>query len=280
LGVRTDLAGERVKHALRDVASGFQAERLLVEAGAIAFRCLLALITGALCVLGLLGLFGLDALWTGKLMPQFRGSVSPPAFALINDAVLYVLTQQQLFWATAGLALAVWQASSVVRAAGELLNRIHDLEETRSWKRVMLSSIGLGAALLVTFTAAVAAMVLGQLGVEQLLGSSAVATSVGEVARWSLAAALLLIAVGLVVRGAPNTERRLRWIALGSALVVVGWLVTSLLFGLYLTKAADFSTVFGNLATVFLLVEYLFVGSLIFLVGLLLNAALERRSGS
>lgn len=280
MGVKTDLAGEQVKLALRDVASGFQAERLLVEAGAIAFRCLLALITGALCVLGLLGLFGLDAIWTGELAPRLRGSVSPPAFALIDDAALYVLTRQQLFWATAGLALAVWQSSSVVRAAGELLNRIHDLEETRSWKRVMLTSIGLGAVLFVTFTAAVATVVLGHLGVEQLLGGSALATAVGEVARWGLAAVLLLIAVGLVVRGAPNSERRLRWISFGSVLVVVGWLVTSLLFGLYLTKVAEFSTVFGNLATLFLLVEYLFVGSLVFLVGLLLNAALERRSGS
>ncbi len=280
MGVKTDLAGEQVKYALRDVASGFQAERLLVEAGAIAFRCLLALITGALCVLGLLGLFGLDAIWTGELAPRLRGSVSPPAFALIDDAVLYVLTQGQLFWATAGLALAVWQSSSVVRAAGELLNRIHDLEETRSWKRVMLTSIGLGAALFVTLVAAVATLVLGHLGVEQLLGGSALARLVGEVARWGLAAALLLLAVGLVVRGAPNSERRLRWITFGSVLVVVGWLVTSLLFGLYLTKVAEFSTVFGNLATLFLLVEYLFVGSLVFLVGLLLNAALERRKGS
>lgn len=269
---------DRLKLAARDVGSGFQEQRVLVEAGAIAFRCLLALITAALCLLGLLGLLGLDTVWTEEVAPQLRESASPPAFTLIDDAVLYVLTQEQVFWATAGLALAVWQSSSVVRAAGELLNRIYGIEETRSWKRVMLSSIGLGAAILSVFAAALAAMTAGRVGLEQLLGGDTVATILGAVVGWGVAAALLLLAVALVVRGAPNADRPFRWVTFGSVVVIIGWLLTSLVFGLYLTLAADFSTVFGNVATVFLLVEYLFISSVVFLVGLLLDAALEQRS--
>lgn len=269
---------DRLKLAARDVGSGFQEQRVLVEAGAIAFRCLLALITAALCLLGLLGLLGLDTVWTEEVAPQLRENASPPAFTLIDDAVLYVLTQEQVFWATAGLALAVWQSSSVVRAAGELLNRIYGIEETRSWKRVMLSSIGLGAAILSVFAAALAAMTAGRVGLEQLLGGDTGATILGAVVGWGVAAALLLLAVALVVRGAPNADRPFRWVTFGSVVVIIGWLLTSLVFGLYLTLAADFSTVFGNVATVFLLVEYLFISSVVFLVGLLLDAALEQRS--
>jgi membrane protein len=142
----------------------------------------------------------------------------------------------------------------------------------------MLSSIGLGAALLSVFAAALAAMTAGRVGLEQLLGGDTVATILGAVVGWVVTAALLLLAVALVVRGAPNADRPFRWVTFGSVVVIIGWLLTSLVFGLYLTLAADFSTVFGNVATVFLLVEYLFISSVVFLVGLLLDAALEQRS--
>ena len=277
-GAVADRLGARVKQAARDVAAGFQEQRVLVEAGAIAFRCLLAVITAALCLLGLFGLFSLDSVWTEEVAPGLRGAASPPAFTLIDDAVLYVLTQEQLFWATGGLALAIWQSSSVVRAVGELLNRMYDVEETRSWKRVMLTSIGLGAAVLVIFAATLATVTAGRVGLEQVLGGGTLAGIAGAAVSWLVAAALLLLALALVVRGAPNAERRFHWITFGSALVLVGSLLTSVAFYLYLTLVADFSTVFGNVATVFLLVEYLFIASVVFLVGLLLDAALEQRS--
>jgi membrane protein len=279
-GAVTDRLGTRVRDVARAVGAGFQEQRILIEAGAIAFRCVLALITGALCVLGVLGILGLETVWTEELAPPLRESASAAAFTVIDDAVLYVLTEEQLFWATAGLALAIWQSSSVVRAVGELLNRIYEIEETRSWKRVMLSSIGLGAVLLAVITAALAAVTLAGLGVEQLLGGTTAAAIIGDVVRWALAAALLLLALALAVRGSPNIERPFRWITLGSVFVVGGWLVTSLAFGVYLTAIADYSSVFGNVATVFLLIEYLFIGSVVFLVGLLLDAVLERRNST
>ncbi len=120
------------REAAEDVRAGFQRYRLLVEAGAIAFRALLALLTGALCVLGLLGLLNLGALWHDELAPTLRDNASQAGFTLISDTVLYILREEQLFWVTAGFALAVWQSSSVVRAAGEILNRIYEIEETRS----------------------------------------------------------------------------------------------------------------------------------------------------
>jgi membrane protein len=270
--------GAWLKHTARDVGSGFQEQRVLVEAGAIAFRSLLALITAALCLLGLFGLLNLESVWTEEVVPQLRESASPPAFNLLDDAVLYVLTEEQLFWATAGFALALWQASSVIRAAGELLNRIYGVEETRSWKRVMLTSISVGAALLVVSAAALAAITAGRVGLEQLLGGGTVAAVLGAAVSWAVAIALLLLALGLVVRGASNAERPFRWITVGSAAIVGGLFLLTLVFGLYLTVIADFSSVFGNVATVFLLIEYLFLASVLFLVGLLLDAALERRS--
>jgi membrane protein len=48
---------------------------------------------------------------------------------------------------------------------------------------------------------------------------------------------------------------------------VIAWVGTSLVFGLYVTQVADYNSIFGSLATVFVLFSYLYVSSVSFLIG-------------
>ena len=40
-----------------------------------------------------------------------------------------------------------------------------------------------------------------------------------------------------------------------------------MVFGLYVTQVADYNSIFGSLATVFVLLSYLYVSSVAFLIG-------------
>jgi len=55
-----------------------------------------------------------------------------------------------------------------------------------------------------------------------------------------------------------------------------GWLVMSIGFGLYLREIADYNSVFGGLATVVVLIGYLYAAAVVFLGGVQLDA-LKRR---
>ncbi len=142
----------------------------------------------------------------------------------------------------------------------------------------MLSSIAVGAAVLMLMAGALAVLTLGAIGAEALFGSTPLALVLGFVLRWGVAAGLFFLAVSLVVRAGPNVERSLRWVTFGSVLVVVAWLVTSLLFGLFLRAIAGSGSVFGSFATIFVLAEYLYLSALAFLVGLLVDTVIQRRS--
>ena len=266
------------REAVAEVVSGFREHGLLIEAGAIAFRLFLALLTGALCIIGLLGFFDLTEVWSNEVAPRIRESVSTPAFKVIDDAVLYILETQQLFWVTAGAALAVWQLSSVVRASGQLMNRIYGRQEDRPFRRELVTSIVAGALCGPLALAGIAAVRFGPLAVEAAFGPSTVSSVVGAVLGWALALLFLTLALGVVLRAGPDVERPLHWVTFGSILVVLSWIVMTLLFGLYLTELASFSSVFGHLTTVFLLAEYLFLSGVVFLGGLLVDAVVQQRS--
>jgi YihY family inner membrane protein len=262
----------------RQVLDDFREHQLLIAAGGIAFRVLLATVVGTLFVVGLLGFFGLSEVWHSDIAPDLRGSVSPAAFTVINDAVTHVLENKDVFWVTFGAAAAVWQISGVVRAAGQTLNRLYGAEERRSFGEELWSSIRTAAAVALILVATLAIVRLGPLAFDDLLGDSALVELVGFVIRWSLAAALLTLAVGLVVHAAPAIARPLPWVSFGSALTVAGWIASSLLLGLYLSAFASFGSVYGALLAVFLLVEYLYVAAIVFLGGLAVDRLVQQRA--
>jgi membrane protein len=59
---------------------------------------------------------------------------------------------------------------------------------------------------------------------------------------------------------------------------VLLWLVSSALFGLYLTGIADYGSVFGSLASIFVLLVYLYVSSVVFFAGLQLDAMIRQEA--
>ena len=90
---------------------------------------------------------------------------------------------------------------------------------------------------------------------------------------------MVWLAVGLLIRTGPDVEQPIRWVSFGAVVVVLAWAVMTLLFGFYLADVADYGSVFGNLATVFILIEYLFLSSTVFVGGLLVDHLTQRRSG-
>jgi membrane protein len=264
------------REAVSGVVEAFREHDLLVEAGAISFRILLALIPALLFVFGALGFLGLDEVWRSDIAPDLRSSVSGPAYTLINDAVINVLTSKQVFWVTIGLGLALWQISGVVRACHQILVRIYGADgDGDGLFNHLWSSIAVGAASGAAILVAGIAVRVGGPALESFLGSGFLAGILSFIVSWAIALGALFMSVGLIVRTAPDLDRPLHWISFGAAIVVLGWAAMTTLFSVYLTSFADYGSIFGNLATVFILVEYLYLVTIVFLGGLALDELVE-----
>ena len=260
----------------REVIDGFYRNDLLTYASAIAFQVTTAIAPFLLFVLALLGFLNLDEAWSQHLGPDLKQHLSHNAFALVDDTVRWVLSSKQIFWVTAGAALTVWEISGAVRAVMGAFDRIYDAEERRSFKDKYGTSLILAVGVGLAFLAALAVVRFGPLLFGHVSGAGAVASFL---ARWLLAAALLALAVGLLVRYAAKVEQPLPWVSFGSVLVVGAWTVMSIGFGVYVTSIASYQSIFGHLATFFLLLVYMYASAVVFLGGAQLDAAVRRRVG-
>jgi membrane protein len=257
------------------VLDAFRRHGLINFAAATSFLIVLALVPFLLFLLALLGFLNLEEVWRDEVAPEIRGSVSQAAYRLLDDIATRVLTEKQGWWLTAGFGLAVWEISAAMRVTMTALDRIYGFRRRRGFLELFPRSVALGLAIGVALVGAVAVVRFVPLLTGDLDGVLAV---LSFLARWLVAAGLLGVGVALVVHYGTATRQTLPWVSFGTGLVMAAWVGTSILFGFYVTYAASYASVFGHLATFFVLLLYVYTSSIAFLVGIQVDACLRERA--
>ena len=264
-----------VRELTIDVVRSFQRNGLVIFARAMAFQVVLALVPFLLFLLALMAFLNLEEIWRTDVAPELRKSVSTAAFRLIDETVQEVLSKKQLWWLTAGLLLTLWELSVATRVAMTAMDRVYGYHSHRGLFELLPRSLTLGATMGACAITAVAIVRFGPLLTGDVGGALAV---VSFLVRWLFAAAVLAMGVGLLVRFGPATRQPLPWVSLGTGLVLAAWVLTSIGFGLYATYIASYESVFGHLATFFVLLIYMYLLANAFLVGIQLDANVRERA--
>ncbi|MFL5837648.1 MAG: YihY/virulence factor BrkB family protein [Solirubrobacteraceae bacterium] len=263
------LSRDDARDVVESVVEGFRRHRLNVYAAAIAFRVLVAVIPFSLFVLGLVGLLDLSDLWIRHVGPWVQERASIPLFNLLDDTVNQVLRHRQVFWVTAGFALTLWEVSAAVRATMEALDRVYEVRRRRPWRVRMAVSLALGAL--------VGALMLGALAV-LAIGGAVVGGGLSLLWRVPLAALLLGGAVWATVRWAPSKRRPVRWVSFGSATTIIAWLVCAGGYALWVTQISSVGSAFASLTAAFVLMVFLYVSSIAFMVGVVIDASVREEA--
>jgi membrane protein len=241
----------------------FREHNLLTYASAIAFQTFIAFVALALLGLGVLGATGGEEVWTDTIAPEISGRVLPDVYRGIDAIVRTVFSSSSVGLIVFASALAVWEVSGVVRAAGGALNTIYETEETRAWWVRFPVSFALAGAVIVTVIGAV--FLVGVVDVPGGWGWPA------RLGRWVGAIALLVVAFSMIVRWAPAENRARRWATFGAMLVVAGWIGEMLVVRWYVQTYASFRSPIGSLELFIFAAGLLYVASIILLVGLELD---------
>ena len=256
------------RDAARAIHGCFKENDLLTYASAISFRIVFALIPGMLFALGLMGTLGLSEVWSSDVAPEVEKSVSAPLFEVIDQTVAKVLSSRQIFWVTLGAVIALYVLSSAMRGVIGALGRIYETDDDRPWGARVFLSLWLAALVGAIVLAAVASVTL----LSETFGGGLLAEAIG----WLVTLVLLLAVVGMIVRFAPPVRRPVRWVSFGAVLTVIGWVVSSLVYGWYASSLADYGSAFGSLAAVMVTLGYINLSTIVFLTGLQLDSLIRR----
>lgn len=250
------------------------------DAAKLAYYFLLALFPLLIFLTSAIGLIVGSETSMRNTLFQYLARVMPSsAFQLIDSTMLEVTNSSSAGKLSFGLLLALWAASNGMGAITEALNTAYDVEETRSWWKRRLAAVLLTIGLSVLIIGALALVIGGGRLADYLaafFGFSSAFTWAWKILQWPIALVFILTAFALIYYFAPDVrDQDWKWITPGSVIGLALWLFAS--FGLkgYLHFFNSYSTTYGSLGAVIILMLWLYLTGLAVLIGGEVNAEIE-----
>lgn len=246
-------------------------------AAQMSFYFVLALFPFLIFLAALVGYLPFTDLWDNVLTWLTNYFPREPR-RLIIQTVLSLRNGRTSFLSL-GLLGTAWAACSGVLSLMRCLNVAYGVKETRSyWKRLSLAFVTLFALsflVLASFGLFTTGTWLGQ-RMSAWLKPGFVFSTLWWVAKWIISLALLSLGVAIADHVLPNIKRRWRWVTPGSLFVALAWAFASAGFDLYITYIASYGRIYGTLGAFVMLLVWIYITSLITLVGAEMNYKWEK----
>jgi membrane protein len=265
-----------VRRALKE--SG--ADNVPMLAGGVAFFAFLAIFPAIIAALTLYGLVA-DPQTVAAQVRDLSAALPQQAQPIVADQLQSVASASGGtlgFGLVISLLAALWAASSGTGNLVKAVNLAYDEDETRGFLKVrgLALLLTLGAIVFVLLTFALVAVVPAVLGALPL---GPLGTVLAQVVRWVLLVAVVVVALAVVYRLAPDRDApRFTWVGTGSLVATVLWIVGSVLFSLYVNNFGSYNKTYGTIAGVVVLMLWLYLTSYIVLLGAEINAESERQT--
>src|SRR5215208_6101267 len=230
------MVGGALKRTIRE----FREDNLTDWAAALTYYGVLAIFPALIVLVSILGLMGSSA--TQPLIDNL-GAVAPgPAKEIFTNAIKNLQGSQG--------------AAGVLFVVGLPL--------------VLLVLLAL-STIAVVLTGGLAEKVGGVIG----LGDTAV--TVWNIAKWPVLLLVVSFMFALLYWAAPNVKPPgFRWVSPGGIVAVIGWLIASGAFALYVANFGSYNKTYGALGGVVVFLVWLWISNIMVLLGAEFNAELER----
>ncbi len=183
---------------------------------------------------------------------------------------------------TFGLVAAIWSASVGISAIQDTLNAVYKVEETHSYIAARVSAIAVTIMLTLSMTLSLASMLGADFGAKlahRLILQDWLAIGAAVIFRlcgWTLATLFLTLSFAIVYYFAPDVKKRTwRWLTVGGAAGIAGWLLASLGLRAYLHFFDNYSVTYGSLGAVIILLTWFYISGLMLLLGAEINSEIE-----
>ncbi|MDO5706339.1 MAG: YihY/virulence factor BrkB family protein, partial [Paracoccus sp. (in: a-proteobacteria)] len=254
-------------------------DRVMSVAGGVTFFGLLALFPAITALVSLFGLFA-DPAAIGSYLDLLRDFLPAEAVDIIATQVEKITSAPAVSLSIASifaLGMAFYSANGGMKAMIEALNVAFFKIETRNFITLNLTAMAftLGGMLMII-------MMIGVIAVIPAILAWIPMTDAAEwtlfVMRWPVMLTLLMLALSALYRWGPNkADSRWQWISPGASFAALGLMAASMLFSWYAANFADYNETYGSLGAVILLMMWLWIASMVVMMGAEINSEVERQ---
>ena len=252
--------------------------RVLAVAAGLVFYGLLAIFPAISALVSIFGLFADPAVIHDRLA-GLAGVLPGGAISVIGDQVNALTAQGRSalsFGLVTGVAIALWSANAGMKALFDGLNVAYEVEETRGFFRLNAVSLLFTMSGLLLALVAVSATVVAPWVLQHAFDDHAGAAKALRWAGAPLGVALAILTLAVLYRFGPaRIKPAWRWVTPGSVFATATLVVATLAFSFYADHFGSYNKTYGALGAVIGFMTWLWIASIVVLVGAEINAEVE-----
>lgn len=225
-------------------------------------------------MLFLMTLVGFSKLSSVQILEGLSVMLPKSILELTQSTVREVFDNQYTGLLGISILLMMWTASSAFKAIIKSINKAYNFKENRSFiKRSVISMLGilaLASIIILALTMLVFGNVISQYikGVNELYR---IVFVLWNIFRYAFIFIIMIFIFVSIYRLAPAKKLAWKEVIPGSIFSTIGWVLVSFGFSYYIDNFNNYSRFYGSLGAVFILMTWLFLISIIFILGVEIN---------
>ncbi|OOQ59737.1 YihY/virulence factor BrkB family protein [Mucilaginibacter pedocola] len=255
-----------------------QKSALTNRAAALAYNFMLALFPAIIFLFTLIAYIPVKD-FQGDLLSVFQTVLPTNAYLAFKSTIEDIIKNQNGKLLSVGFATALYFATNGVSNLMQAFNKSSLILETRTWLKRRLVALALTVAVSLSLLVAITIMIAGQavLGFlqDKIFSTAHFWFYVFAFSRWIIVLVIFFVSICILYRYGPSNKRKWNFINPGSILATSLAVLTSVGFTYYTNNFSSYNKVYGSIGTLIVVMIYLYLNSLILLIGFELNASVD-----
>ncbi|MBC5630358.1 YihY/virulence factor BrkB family protein [Clostridium sp. NSJ-6] len=231
----------------------------------------------------LMTIIGFSKLDSMQIIEGLSAILPSSVFELTSTIIVEVVENQYTGLLGVSIVLSMWAASSAFRAVTKGINKAYNLKENRSFIKRAIIALICTFALAFTIVVALVLLVFGNLIGDLLISYIPYNALIGKL--WNLIRYIMVLTIMICIfagiyRYTPAKRISWREAFPGAIVSTIGWLIVSLGFSFYINNFSNYSRLYGSLGAVFVLMTWLYISSIILILGGEINSVLVIRKNN
>ncbi|MCC8426954.1 YihY/virulence factor BrkB family protein [Mucilaginibacter sp. UR6-11] len=256
----------------------FLEDSLSNKASSLAYNFMLALFPGTLFLFTLIAYVPVDN-FQDKLLELLRTIMPTYAYLALENTIEDIIKHQNAGLLSLGFITALYFATNGVGTLMQAFNNSSLILEKRTWlKRRSIATL-LTVVISVALIIAIAIMIAGESAITYLQSHIASKSHFWiyllTLSRWLIIVVIFFVTISILYRYGPSHKLKWPFLSPGSILATGLAILTSLGFTYYINHFASYNKVYGSIGTIIVVMLWLYLNSLILLIGFELNASID-----
>lgn len=262
---------------IKKLFTGIVDDEVMASGAALTYYFILSIFPLLIFLLGVISftsLVGEDVVTTLlRILPNDARNV---VGGIVNELIS---TKSETLVSTS-IILSLWTGSLGISGLFKAINKAYDTQETRNYFTRKFLSIIFTIALAVLMIIVLSTLVFGQLIATQIFayfGAEEFFYQFWQTVRLIVPILSMVFMFTALYMIGPSTKKfgrvKLRFAIPGAVFTTVGWILTSLVFSFYVKNFGNYTTTYGSLGGIIILLVWLNLTNVIIVIGAEINGA-------